>query len=177
MKNKLLQFAHHLFDHLPILDQIAIFLSQRAVRRRILTYRQSCDIHPAAVLGDVILDRNVSIGEGSYMNSGQIFAGANSKVKIGRYCAIGYGVHIKARSHDPSKPTRLGMDDKHLTKEADIVIGDNVWIGDNVFIGPGIELGEHCIVGANSVVTHSIPAYAVVGGVPARLIRMQQPPV
>lgn len=169
------RLLNHIFDRIPIFDMFLIFLNKRIVRRRTLNYFRNKNIHPTVILGDVVMDKNVSIGEGTYINSGQLFAGEKSEVQIGRYCAIGYNVHIKARSHDPGKPTRSGPNDIHDRKEADIVIGDHCWIGDNVFIGPGIHVGNHCIVGANSVVTHDVPSYAVVGGVPARVIRVQTP--
>jgi len=175
LENLMQQFINNLFDRLPIFDGVALFFHKRIIRRRILNYYKTCDIHPTVVLGDVILDKNVSIGEGTYINSGQLFTGEKSKVEIGCCCAIGYNVHIKARSHNPLKPTRLSLDDVHLRKEADIIIGNYCWIGDNVFIGPGIHIGDHCIIGANSVVTHDVPSYTVVGGVPARLIRSQKP--
>ena len=50
-------------------------------------------------------------------------------------------------------------------------IGDDVWIGTNVIILPGVNIGSHCIIGAGAVVTKDVPDYAVVGGVPAKVIR------
>lgn len=51
-------------------------------------------------------------------------------------------------------------------------IGARCWLGQNVCIMPNVTLGEGCIVGANSVVTHSFPANSVVAGCPAKLIRI-----
>lgn len=50
-------------------------------------------------------------------------------------------------------------------------IGKNVWIGEHVSILPGVELGDGVIVGANSTVTHSFPAGAVIAGSPAKIIK------
>ena len=52
-------------------------------------------------------------------------------------------------------------------------IGDDVWIGTNVIILPGVNIGSHCIIGAGSGVTKDVPDYAIVGGVPAKIIRMR----
>lgn len=52
-----------------------------------------------------------------------------------------------------------------------VVIGDRVWIGDKVTILPDVEIGQGTIVGANSVVTKSIPEYCIVAGNPAKVIR------
>jgi maltose O-acetyltransferase len=169
--SKLVHLLNLFLDRVFIIDWLAIFLIQRARRRRILQYKAKLNIHPTVVLGDVILDKNVSIGQGTYMNSGQVFAGEKSHVKIGKFCAIGYNVHIKARTHDPTQPTRESLHGMHLRLEEDIVIGDHVWIGDNVFIRHGIVIGDHAIIGANSVVTKNVSAYTVVGGVPARIIK------
>jgi acetyltransferase-like isoleucine patch superfamily enzyme len=165
--------ANKVLDRIPVFDRLVIHLLGRARRRRTLDYKATRDIHPTVELGDVVIDKNVSIGEGTYMNSGQIFAGENSQVSVGNFCAIGYNVHIKARSHDPEKPTRSGWHDTHKRIEKDITIGNHVWIGDNVFITPGVTVGDHAIVGANSVVTRDVESFAIVGGVPARLIRMR----
>ncbi len=110
---------------------------------------------------------NVSIGYGTYMNSGQLHAGPNSKIIIGKYCAIGYNVHIKSYTHDSNNPTgnNIKMTDKN------IVIGDNVWIGDNVYIKEGLTIGNNVIIGANSVVTKSFSDSVVIAGSPAKIIK------
>lgn len=109
---------------------------------------------------------NVFIGKGSYINSGQLHAGPNSKITIGKNCDIGYNVHIKSYTHNPLNPTgeKKDMIDK------DIIIGDNVWIGDNVYIKEGITIGNNIIIGANSVVTKSFDSGSIIGGCPAKLL-------
>ena len=52
-----------------------------------------------------------------------------------------------------------------------VSIGDDTWIGTNVVIAGTVEIGKHCVIGANSVVTHDIPDYSVVAGCPAKVIK------
>lgn len=53
-----------------------------------------------------------------------------------------------------------------------VVIGNNVWIGESARILSGVTIGDGAIIGANAVVTHDVPSGAVVGGVPAKVIKM-----
>ena len=55
-----------------------------------------------------------------------------------------------------------------------IVIGDDVWIGARVTITKGKYIGNHSIIGAAAVVTKDVPEYAVVGGNPARILKMRK---
>lgn len=120
-------------------------------------------------LGDVDVTGHVEIGEGTYIDSGRIVGGNQSKVVIGRDCMIGYNVYIASRTHPKGHPT-----DKSLPRhEADVKIGDRVWIGNNVVIREGITVGDEAIIGANSIVTHDVPAGAKVGGVPAKPLNEQ----
>lgn len=66
---------------------------------------------------------------------------------------------------------------KVLKKEAetqakgDIIVNDDVWIGDSALILSGVEIGQGAVIAAGAVVTEDVPPYAVVGGVPARVIK------
>lgn len=54
----------------------------------------------------------------------------------------------------------------------DVVIEEGVWLGQRVCVLPGVTIGAHSIIGANSVVTHSVPAFCIAAGVPARVIKI-----
>jgi acetyltransferase-like isoleucine patch superfamily enzyme len=58
----------------------------------------------------------------------------------------------------------------------ELVIGSNVWVGYNACFLRGVRVGDNSIVGTNSVVTKDVPANSVVGGVPARVIRVRDAP-
>jgi len=115
---------------------------------------------------------HVFIGKGSYVNGGMLAASANAKIVIGEDCMLSYGVHLRTDMHRHDR-TDFPMVDQGYD-EADIVIGDDVWVGYGAQIMSGVTIGSHVIVGAGAVVTHDVPAYAVVGGVPARLLYMRK---
>ncbi len=91
------------------------------------------------------------------------------EVVIGKNVLIADKVYLSDNLHayeDISKPI---MDQPILFKKR-VKIGDNSWIGENVSV-IGASIGKHCIIGANSVVTHDIPDYSVAVGAPARVIK------
>ena len=68
--------------------------------------RERAHVHPTARFADrIYLDENVYIGEATGIRSGEVYAGENSKVVVGKYCAIGNRVSIKARTHNSLKGT------------------------------------------------------------------------
>ena len=60
---------------------------------------------------------------------------------------------------------------RNIVSKGPVIIGENVWIGDKVTVCSGVTIGDSSIVGANSVVTHDVPSYSLVAGVPAKVIK------
>ena len=82
---------------------------------------------------------------------------------------IADSVSIRDTDHEFGDIDR-NMIDQGITTQA-IRIGDNVWIGYGVVITKGVNIGQGAILGANAVVTKDVPNNAIVGGVPAKIIR------
>lgn len=135
---------------------------------------------------------NVRIGKYSYFLPLKSFAGVNynPKIVIGDGCWIGVRVsfacidrielgknvmvagyvHITDHSHgyeDIEKPISL----QKLISKGPIVIEDQCWIGFGCEILSGVHIGKHSIVAARTVVTKDVPAYSVVAGNPARIVK------
>ncbi|MBN1447004.1 MAG: acyltransferase, partial [Bacteroidetes bacterium] len=92
----------------------------------------------------------------------------SGSVHIGRDTLIGGFVTIIDANHridDTRRPVR-----EQGGTRAPIDIGVDVWIGSNAVILQGVTIGDHAVVAANATVTRDVPAWAVVGGTPARVI-------
>lgn len=57
---------------------------------------------------------------------------------------------------------------------AEVVVGNDVWIGMRVVIMPGVKVGNGAVIGAGAIVTKDVPDYAIVGGVPAQVIKFRR---
>ena len=111
----------------------------------------------------------IDIGDGCFIGSGCEF-NALSLIQIGASCLIASGTRFIDHDH--------GMEQDVPMKEqsepsADILVGSDVWIGVNCVILKGVSIGSGAIVAAGSVVTRPIPAFAIVAGVPARILRFR----
>lgn len=98
---------------------------------------------------------------------------AINSIKIGDHLLTGTNVLITDNSHGQSTREHMNLpfDERPLYSKGPVIIGNHVWLGNNVCIMPGVTIGDGAIVGANSVVTHDVPAYAVVAGIPARIVK------
>lgn len=102
-----------------------------------------------------------------------------TKSKIGRYCSIAPYVTIGPGEHDInciSTSARIStlLSSKHSLVEGEVIIGNDVWIGVNAIILRGINVGNGAIIAAGAVVNEDVPDYAIVGGIPARIIRYRK---
>jgi acetyltransferase-like isoleucine patch superfamily enzyme len=115
----------------------------------------------------------VSIGAKSVLGQ-ECTISAYKSVSIGRECVIADRVMLIDFDHgmvEVERPVRL----QGIYKR-DVRIGNNVWIGYGACVLRGVSVGDNAVIGTNAVVTRDVPANAVVGGVPARLIRMRDEP-
>lgn len=128
-----------------------------------------------------VLDRYATIECGGQLQIGRnvVFGhhctlACRESVVIGDDCMIAEMVSIRDHDHkfeNLEVPIRLQGD-----AIKPVMIGRNVWLGAKVTVCKGVTIGDNAIVGANAVVTKDIPANAIYGGVPAKLIRMRKTP-
>lgn len=127
--------------------------------------------------------KNVNIEHGAFFGGGrEIEIGDNSAIglnarisgplSIGNDVMMGPDVSIYTQNHETEniyKPMRLQTAPKQK-----VTIGNDCWIGANAVILPGVTIGSGVIIGAGAVVTKDVPPLAVVGGVPAKIIKMRE---
>lgn len=139
----------------------------------------------ASVLSDSVrIDRNnhldnVKIGRYSYTGKNSIILHA----EVGSFCCISWDVSIGGANHDYSRITQhsflynksnLMPSDKSSAYDRfsqTINIGNDVWIAAGAVITRGVIIGDGAVIGANAVVTKDVPPYAIVAGVPAKIIK------
>jgi virginiamycin A acetyltransferase len=134
------------------------------------------------------INMNIEIGKGTIFNGNKkLVTSPNSKIKIGKYCAIANGCKIITLNHDYNYPALQGSfykenfnckhpgeiknpPNKERTK-GEVIIGNDVWIGEDVFISSGVNIGNGCCIGAKSVITKDLPAYSICVGVPCKPVK------
>lgn len=99
---------------------------------------------------------------------------ACNRIEIGDDVLFASNVYITDHYHGNMSKEELEIPptSRDIYSKGTVVIGSRCWLGQNVSIMPDVLLGEGCIVGANSVVTHSFPANSVIAGCPAKLIKV-----
>lgn len=154
-------------------------------------------------LRNVIQDPSISVGEftiyNDFVHDPRLFEQNNvlyhypvngDRLIIGKFCSIACGAKFLFNSANHSLASlstypfpifyeEWGLNIQDVAaawdNKGDIVIGNDVWIGYEAVVLAGVTIGDGAVIGARAVVTKDVPPYAVVGGVPARLIRRRFP--
>lgn len=147
-----------------------------------------CAFEPPCVLGGAC-NFKTPIEVGAWSNvAGVKGHGEINNIKIGRYCSIADKVDINPPQHPSDwlsisarqynagflEFNRFGGKDVRVLEwetEKRVEIGNDVWVGTNAVIMGGVKIGDGAIVAAGAVVTKDVPPYAIVGGVPAKVIK------
>jgi len=121
--------------------------------------------------------KNLSIGDGAVISRGCTIYCSDAPLTIGKKVGLGPNPTIMTGDH------RLDFIGKHLMdvtvseklpeNDSPVIIEDGVWCGANVTILKGVTLGRGSVVASGSVVTKSCAPYSIIGGVPAKLIKMR----
>ena len=144
----------------------------------------------------ISIGNNVSIGKQTVIEAICNYRGQelSSYIKIGNHCSIGEYNHITAvnniiigdgfltgrrvllSNNNHGNFTRDDLlvrpTEREITSKGDLIIEDNVWIGEGASILGHVRIGKGAIIAANSVVTKDVPPYAMVAGIPARVIKV-----
>ncbi|KAF9108642.1 hypothetical protein BGX29_009297 [Mortierella sp. GBA35] len=110
---------------------------------------------------------NITMGEGVYMNFNCVVLDCG-KVEIGNNVFFAPNVQLFCAAHPVNPLTRS----KGVEFGMPIKIGNDVWIGGGAIICPGVTIGDGVTVGAGSVVTKNVPPYTIVGGNPAKILKV-----
>lgn len=139
-----------------------------------------------AGMGNISIGNGCRIGRGCFLTAGNgsltlaenvavsplcNIGADNGVIEIGKNTAIGPGAVIRAANHRFSRRDTPIIGQGH--QPGHVRIEEDVWIGANCVILPDIVIGKGAIIGAGAVVTRNVGPYAIMGGVPARLIGMR----
>lgn len=151
-------------------------------RTKLNHFRRTWRLHNSdtgTIPNNVFQEDLVEVGRASYGELNIITFGNKTKVKIGKYVSIASNVyfmldvehHVDTFSTFPYRVKLLKKVPYEAFGKGDIIVEDDAWIGYGAIIMSGVHIGRGAVVAAGAVVTQDVPAYAIVGGVPAKIIK------
>lgn len=112
---------------------------------------------------NIELGSDIALGPGDYL-----WASENARISVGTRALFGPNVTIITANHGfDAREEFVQLQPQH---ERDVRVGDDVWIGANAVILPGVTIGNGAVIAAGAVVNRDVEPFAIVGGVPARVL-------
>jgi acetyltransferase-like isoleucine patch superfamily enzyme len=158
--------------------KIKIQSENSALKIGYMGYAKNSKFGKKNYIGDYSYLSKTEIGDFSYVSTHTSI----SNCKIGKFCSIGPNVFIGTGTHptgfisthpafySTGKPFPCFADKNYVSEYSIVTIGNDVWIGANSILMDGIWVGDGAIVGCGAIVTKDVPPYAIVVGVPAKII-------
>lgn len=121
----------------------------------------------------------ITVGKATYGGINALIFSKEGRLVIGNYCSIAGNVtflvgtehNLQRISTYPFKVKLMESEEFEAESKGDIVIDDDVWIGHGAIILSGVHIGQGAVIAAGAVVSKDVPPYAIVGGVPAKVIK------
>ena len=161
-----------MFDILSFLQRVYNKIYIPIYRKKMIRCGERVFFSPC---NSVITYQSMDVGNNVYIGYHADFVASRSKIIIGDHVVFGPHVSIRGGDHRFDIPGRyidsIGDDEKLPQNDADVIFEGDNWIGMNAVILKGVTIGFGSIIAAGAVVSNSVPPFAVVGGVPAKVIR------
>ncbi len=109
---------------------------------------------------------NLTLGDHSLLANG-VECYSVAAITVGAYATVSQRSHLCSATHDYNDPA-------FPLVRRPILIGPHAWVAAEAFVGPGVTVGEGAVVGARAVAVKDVPAWAVVSGNPARIIKWRR---
>lgn len=162
-----------------ILNDLRKHIKLNAFRRKWVRQHPESELIPMNCFPSGV----VEVGRYSYGELNVVTFDSRTKLRIGSFVSIAQQVvflldvehYIDHLSTFPWKVKMLGESTPETFSKGDIVIDDDVWIGYGATIMSGVHVAQGAVIAAGAVVTKDVPAYAIVGGVPAKVIKNRFP--